>query len=121
MLRLHGAVQQQQHRFMRPPLGPLGALLSVADQRWAGAIDAALKYTLEAWVVHSRADQKLLMVRAGRVRAARGERWEWHCFGRLGALPKWQSRRCCGAWHACWGAQVMHGSVTQQLLMAHAW
>ncbi len=64
MLRLHQAVQQQQQRFARPPLGPLGALLSVADQRWAGAIDAALKYTLEAWVVHSRADQQLLTVRA---------------------------------------------------------
>jgi hypothetical protein len=92
MLRLHSAVQQQQQRFARPPLGPLGALLSVADQRWAGAIDAALKYTLEAWVVHSRADQKLLMVRQ-RERAARGKRWEWHCPGPLGALPTCQKQK----------------------------
>ena len=64
MRALHDLVQRHQRRFSAPPLGPLGALLSVDDPRWAGAIEAALKkHTLESWIVDNRTDQRLLMVR----------------------------------------------------------
>ncbi|KAK9825695.1 hypothetical protein WJX81_005604 [Elliptochloris bilobata] len=62
MRALHDLVQRNQRRFKEPPLGPLGALLSVEDTKWAGAIEAALKrQMLEAWIVDNRADQRLLM------------------------------------------------------------
>ena len=63
MRALHDLVQRNQRRFWRPPLGPLGVLLSVADIKWAGAIEAALKrHTLESWMVDNNADQQTLMV-----------------------------------------------------------
>ena len=69
MRALHDLVQRNQRRFSAPPLGPLGALLSVDDTRWAGAIEAALKsHFLESWIVDNRADQRLLMVRAAVLR-----------------------------------------------------
>ena len=64
MRALHDLVQRNQRRFSQPPLGPLGALLSVDEIKWAGAIEAALKKGfLESWIVDSRADHSLLMVR----------------------------------------------------------
>ena len=63
MRALHNLVQRNQRRFAQPPLGPLGALLSVDDIRWAGAIEAALrKQFLESWIVDNRADHRMLMV-----------------------------------------------------------
>lgn len=90
MRALHDLVQRSQRRFSAPPLGPLGALLSVDDTRWAGAIEAALKtHFLESWIVDNRADHRLLMVRAAVLRL--------HISGSAdealpGVLDHWQSR-----------------------------
>lgn len=50
-------------RFRHPPL-LLGAQLSLADDRWATAVEAALGRLLDTWVVDNHADQRLLQVRA---------------------------------------------------------
>ena len=76
MRALHDLVQRNQRRFSQPPLGPLGALLSVDDIRWAGAIEAALrKHFLESWVADNRADQRLLMARAPVLRSHSQKYW----------------------------------------------
>lgn len=73
-VELHRAVQQAaaQGRFSRPPLH-IGSSLSLADGRWAAAVDVALGPLLSGWIVHSGADRAVLQVRywiAGRPGAA---------------------------------------------------
>ena len=50
--------------FSRPPLGPLGTLLALSDERWGLAAESALGALLSTWVVHSREDQGALAAMA---------------------------------------------------------
>ena len=52
-------------RFHRPPLGPLGCLLTLTDDAWAVAVEAAAGIALRAWITHDHHDQNLLRVRPG--------------------------------------------------------
>ncbi|KAL4440366.1 hypothetical protein ABPG75_003367 [Micractinium tetrahymenae] len=60
-VELHRAVQHAvaQGRFSRPPIH-IGSSLSVADSRWAAAVDVALGPLLGGWIVHSGEDRALL-------------------------------------------------------------
>ena len=50
-------------RFHRPPLGPLGSHLTLADDKWAAAVEIAIGRALSTFVVHDFDDQKLLKAR----------------------------------------------------------
>lgn len=62
-MELHAAVQRAvaARRFHDPPI-LLGAVLSLADEQWATAVEAAMGSKLDNWVVGSYADQAVLKV-----------------------------------------------------------
>ena len=49
-------------QFHRAPIGPIGSLLTLADERWGVAIEVALGRALNTFVVHGFEDQKLMQV-----------------------------------------------------------
>lgn len=53
-------------RFHRWPLGPIGTLLSLSDDKWAVAVEARLGRMLNQFITHDHHDLNLLrQVRAG--------------------------------------------------------
>ena len=51
-----------RNQFHRAPVGPVGSLLTLAEERWGVAVEIALGRALGTFVVHDFADQKLLQV-----------------------------------------------------------
>lgn len=51
-----------RNQFHRAPVGPIGSLLTLAEERWGVAVEIALGRALGTFVVHDFADQKLLQV-----------------------------------------------------------
>ena len=49
-------------RFTRLPIGPIGSKLTLTDDKWAAAVEVAIGRALSTFIVHSFADQKVLMV-----------------------------------------------------------
>ncbi|PRW20506.1 structural maintenance of chromosomes 6B isoform A [Chlorella sorokiniana] len=66
VVELMQAIKQAGARFSRPPIGPLGQYLHLEDSRWAMAVEAALGFKLNAFIVHSMADSQLLRQLIGR-------------------------------------------------------
>eukprot|EP00892_Ulva_mutabilis_P010923 jgi/Ulvmu1/8202/UM041_0011.1 len=55
------AIQMNSHRFKCTPIGPVGAHLSLMDDRFSATVVGALEKLLPAWIVDNRADYKTLM------------------------------------------------------------
>lgn len=49
-------------RFHRRPVGPIGSLLTLTDDKWAVAVEVAIGRALSTFVVHDFADQRTLSV-----------------------------------------------------------
>jgi chromosome segregation ATPase len=49
-----------QRRFHRPPIGPIGNCLSLKDDRWGRAVQAALGVKFSDWIVHDAHDHAVL-------------------------------------------------------------
>lgn len=49
-------------RFHKNPIGPIGANLSLQDQKWALAVEVAIGSAFNTFVVHDFADQATLKV-----------------------------------------------------------
>ncbi|KAK9808932.1 hypothetical protein WJX72_006569 [[Myrmecia] bisecta] len=62
MLRLKALIDRdiQAGRFARPPVGPIGSLLALQDERWAKAVEAAVGNAFSQFVVHTLADGERL-------------------------------------------------------------
>ena len=58
--KVHRAIQQNRRMFDREPIGPLGACLSLSDDKWAKAAEAACGRTLDTWLVHGAHDHVAL-------------------------------------------------------------
>ena len=53
----------RQGKFQKRPIGPIGAHLSLTDERWAVAVDAAIGGSFGNFLVHSGHDLTVLTVR----------------------------------------------------------
>lgn len=53
----------QSGRFHKPPLGPIGSLLTLTDDKWAVAVEASVGRAFNNFIVHNHHDCKLLKVR----------------------------------------------------------
>lgn len=53
-------IRQNHREFDREPIGPLGAFLSLTDDRWAKAAEVACGRTFEIWLVHGAHDHAAL-------------------------------------------------------------
>uniref|UniRef100_A0A061S968 Structural maintenance of chromosomes protein 6-like n=1 Tax=Tetraselmis sp. GSL018 TaxID=582737 RepID=A0A061S968_9CHLO len=53
-------IRQHQSDFEMPPIGPIGQYLSITDDRWAVAVEVALKNTMNKFLVHNQRDAELL-------------------------------------------------------------
>ena len=53
----------RQRKFDRPPIGPIGSLVSLTDERYALAVEAAIGKGFENYIVHSNRDMRTLYVR----------------------------------------------------------
>ena len=53
----------RQGRFDRAPIGPLGSLLALADDRYGTAVEIAIGRSFYNYLVHSHKDLKLLQAR----------------------------------------------------------
>jgi hypothetical protein len=73
--RIDAAVLQR--KFDRRPVGPIGALLSLTDDSWAGAVERAMGGCFDSFIVHSQRDLKTLVVRACRLPVSPGA-WPRH-------------------------------------------
>ncbi|CAI0380925.1 unnamed protein product [Linum tenue] len=61
VLQLLRAIENHRHQFKRPPIGPIGANMALAnDDRWALAVDCALGKLLNAFIVTNHSDSVLL-------------------------------------------------------------
>lgn len=60
MLDLLRKIEESQRRFQRPPIGPVGSLIKLNDDRCALAVDVAVGNIMDKFIVHSLADCKLL-------------------------------------------------------------
>lgn len=76
------AIEANKNRFERKPLGPLGSLLTLTDDKWAVAVEASVGRTFNNFIVHSSHDAQLFKVnvwrrpgRGARPAKARRERW----------------------------------------------
>lgn len=49
-------------RFHRAPVGPIGSLLTLTDDKWAVAVEIAIGRALSTFVVHDFSDQRTLNV-----------------------------------------------------------
>lgn len=54
------AIQSNARRFNRPPLGPIGQYLALSDQSCAVAVEATIGSILNAFIVHSSNDRRIL-------------------------------------------------------------
>jgi chromosome segregation ATPase len=57
------AAAVRQNRFDRPPIGPIGAAVSLADERYALAVEAAIGKCFDGFIVSSNRDLNTLVVR----------------------------------------------------------
>lgn len=48
-----------RRQFKKPPIGPVGAHLSLTDSKWATASEVVLGYALEYWIVDNDDDNKV--------------------------------------------------------------
>ena len=62
-LKLAQLVRSNTRHFRHMPIGPIGAQLSLQDDRWATAAEAAIGAALNDWVVDNRQDFAVLDVR----------------------------------------------------------
>ena len=62
MLALQKAVANNQTKFSKPPIGPIGTHLSLEDDHWAIAIEASIGSIFNSFIVHSHKDMQLLKV-----------------------------------------------------------
>ncbi len=53
----------RQGRFQKRPIGPLGAHLSLSDDRWSFAVDTAIGGCFNSFLVHCQRDLTHLLVR----------------------------------------------------------
>lgn len=53
-------IQQHQHEFSAPPIGPIGAYLRVTDSQWALPVEAALGKNMESFVCANNRDFMLI-------------------------------------------------------------
>lgn len=60
---LAGAIARNKSRLKKPPLGPIGTLLSLSDPQWGQAIEASIGKIFDAYVVHCAEDLQTLKVR----------------------------------------------------------
>ena len=58
--KVHHAIRQNRRMFDREPIGPLGACLSLSDDKWAKAAEAACGRALDMWLVHGAHDHVAL-------------------------------------------------------------
>lgn len=65
MVRLVQAVDAaaRQGKFSKRPIGPVGQHLSLSDERWASAVEAAIGGGFDSFLVHSQRDLNELIVR----------------------------------------------------------
>ena len=62
-LRENIAAAVRQGHFDRPPIGPVGALLSLSDDRWAAAVEVAIgSKCFEGYLVTNKRDLHTLKV-----------------------------------------------------------
>ncbi|KAL4422537.1 hypothetical protein ABPG75_008734 [Micractinium tetrahymenae] len=59
-VRLVAALQRAKGQFSRPPIGPVGQHVTLQDSRWGLAVEAAISLHLNAFLVHSMPDARLL-------------------------------------------------------------
>lgn len=62
LARLMVEIEQNLSSFERPPLGPFGTLLSLADDHWATAVEASIGKVFNSFIVHNGRDAALLRV-----------------------------------------------------------
>ncbi|CAI0404526.1 unnamed protein product, partial [Linum tenue] len=61
VLRLLRAIENHRHQFKRPPIGPIGANIALANaDRWALAVEYALGKLFNAFIVTNHSDSLLL-------------------------------------------------------------
>ena len=60
MPKLVKLLEENRKAFHRPPLGPIGCLVSLLDSKWAVAVDAAINASLSCILVHDFHDMKML-------------------------------------------------------------
>ncbi|KAK9811990.1 hypothetical protein WJX73_006757 [Symbiochloris irregularis] len=53
-------IQRKVSQFHRPPIGPVGAFLSLDDDHWATAVEASIGTLFNQFLVHDEHDMKLL-------------------------------------------------------------
>lgn len=58
MQELVQRLQQSQHQFSAPPIGPIGAYLRLTDSQWGCAAESALGSALSAFICANAADQR---------------------------------------------------------------
>ncbi|EIE27067.1 P-loop containing nucleoside triphosphate hydrolase protein [Coccomyxa subellipsoidea C-169] len=73
MVRLVQAVDAaaRQGKFSKRPIGPIGQHLSLSDERWASAVEAAIGGGFDSFLVHSQRDLSELIDIAKRLRMRR--------------------------------------------------
>lgn len=59
------AIASSQRKFSRPPIGPIGAHLSLEDDHWAVAVEASIGSIFDSFIVHNHPDMQLLKVLLG--------------------------------------------------------
>ena len=57
------AASVRQRKFDRPPIGPIGSLVALTDERYAFAVEAAIGRGFDGYIVHSNRDMRTLYVR----------------------------------------------------------
>ncbi|KAK9833815.1 hypothetical protein WJX74_006745 [Apatococcus lobatus] len=60
ILHLLERVQEHSARFHRPPIPPIGSLLTLVDDADAGAVEMGLGRVMNDWIIHDHHDLKLL-------------------------------------------------------------
>jgi hypothetical protein len=49
----------RSRKFSKPPIGPIGAHLTLTDTKWATAGEVVLGGSLELWIVHNAKDNQV--------------------------------------------------------------
>ena len=57
MIDLVNFLQQNQRQFRRPPKGPLGAAISLREQKWSTAVESVIGFSLYSFIVDNRQDE----------------------------------------------------------------
>ncbi|KAK2750907.1 Structural maintenance of chromosomes protein 6 [Onygenales sp. PD_40] len=55
------AIQNEQHRFSRPPVGPIGNHVRLLKPKWSGVLESSLGNNLSSFVVTSKRDSDTLL------------------------------------------------------------